>query len=104
MATYPRYAIYYVPAPGTELDRFGAQLLGYDAFSGEDFPFPDSVTQTVTDWRDITQDPRKSGLHDRIKAPLSLAKDKTEAELRAACEAFAGKPRPIPVIKPVINS
>jgi len=104
MANLPRYAIYYVPAPGSELDRFGAQLLGYDAFSGEDLPFPDSVTQAVTDWRDITQDPRKYGFHATMKAPLSLAKDKTEAELLAACEAFAGKPRPIPVIKPVIDS
>jgi putative phosphonate metabolism protein len=104
MASFPRYAIYYVPAPGTELDRFGARLLGYDAFSGEELPFPDSVTQAVTDWRDITQDPRKYGFHATVKAPLSLAKDKTESELLAACEAFAGKPRPIPVIKPVIDS
>ena len=104
MANLPRYAIYYVPAPGSELDRFGAQLLGYDAFSGEDLPFPDGVTQAVTDWRDITQDPRKYGFHATMKAPLSLAKDKTEAELLAACEAFAGKPRPIPVIKPVVDS
>ena len=103
MATPPRYAIYYVPAPGSELDRFGAQLLGYDAFSGEDLPFPDGVTQAATDWRDITQDPRKYGFHATMKAPLSLAKDKTEAELLAACEAFAGKPRPIPVIKPVVD-
>ena len=35
MAAFPRYAIYYVAAPGSDLDRFGAQLLGYDAFSGE---------------------------------------------------------------------
>jgi hypothetical protein len=34
MATYPRYAIYYVSAPGSDLDRFGAHTLGYDAFSG----------------------------------------------------------------------
>ena len=40
MATSPRYAIYYAPAPGSELDRFGAQLLGYDAFCGDDLPFP----------------------------------------------------------------
>ena len=31
------------PAPGSALDRFGAQLLGYDAYSGEDLPFPDGV-------------------------------------------------------------
>ena len=43
MATFPRYAIYYASAPGSDLDRFGAQLLGYDAFSGEDLPFPDGI-------------------------------------------------------------
>ncbi len=30
MATFPRYAIYYVAAPGTDLDRFGTQLEGAD--------------------------------------------------------------------------
>jgi len=33
------------PAPGSDLDRFGAQLLGYDAFTGEDLPFPDGIMQ-----------------------------------------------------------
>ncbi len=104
MASFPRYAIYYVSAPGTDLDRFGAQLLGYDAFSGEDLPFPDGVTQTVPDWRDLTRDPRTYGFHATLKPPLSLAPGKTEAELLAACEAFAGISRPIPVIKPIVDS
>jgi putative phosphonate metabolism protein len=104
MATFPRYAIYYVSAPGSDLDRFGAQLLGYDAFSGEELPFPDGVVQSVPDWRDLTGDPRKYGFHATLKAPLSLAQGKTEAELLAACEAFAGTARTIPVVKPVVNS
>ena len=40
MTDTPRYAIYYVAAPGSTLDRFGARLLGYDAFSNEGLPFP----------------------------------------------------------------
>ena len=36
MTETPRYAIYYAPPPRSELGRFGAHLLGYDAFSGED--------------------------------------------------------------------
>jgi putative phosphonate metabolism protein len=103
MANFPRYAIYYVSAPGSDLDRFGAQLLGYDAF-GEDLPFPDGITQSVPDWRDLTREPRKYGFHATLKAPLSLAPGKSESELVAACESFAAKPRPIPVIRPVINS
>jgi len=102
MAGFPRYAIYYVPAYGTDLDRFGASHLGYDAYRGGDLPFPDGVMQ-VPDWCDLTQDPRKYGFHATLKAPLPLAPGKTEAELLAACEAFACIPRPIPVISPVVN-
>jgi putative phosphonate metabolism protein len=104
MTDTPRYAIYHAPAPGSDLDRFGAQLLGYDAFTGEDLPFPDGVMQMAPDWRDLTRDPRKYGFHATLKAPLSLAPGKTEAEFLAACEAFALMPRAIPVIRPVVGS
>jgi putative phosphonate metabolism protein len=104
MAAIPRYAIYYAPAPGSELDHFGAALLGYDAYSGDEPAFPDGVLQMAPDWRDLTQDPRKYGFHATLKAPFSLASDKTEAELVAACEAFADTLRPIPIIKPVVGS
>jgi putative phosphonate metabolism protein len=102
MANYPRYAIYYAPAPGSDLDRFGAELLGYDAYDGADLPFPDTVERP--DWRDLTEDPRKYGFHATLKAPMSLASGKTEAGLLAACESFAGTPRRLPVIEPVIGS
>jgi putative phosphonate metabolism protein len=104
MANFLRYAIYYAAAPGSELDRFGANLLGYDAWSGEDLPFPEGVAERMPDWRDLTQDPRKYGFHATLKAPLALTENKTEAELVAACAAFADTPRTIPVIKPVVNS
>jgi putative phosphonate metabolism protein len=103
MATYPRYAIYYTAAPGSALDRFGASLLGYDAYSGEHLPFPDGVTQATPDWHDLTQDPRKYGFHATLKAPMALAPNKTEAELAAACESFAGLDRPIAMIEPVVD-
>jgi len=101
MATYPRYAIYFTAAPGSALDRFGASMLGYDAYGGDDLPFPEGVTP---DWHDLTQDPRKYGFHATLKAPIALAPGKTEAELAAACESFAGSRRPIPVIEPVVDS
>jgi putative phosphonate metabolism protein len=104
MATHSRYAIYYTAAHGSALDRFGASLLGYDAYSGEDLPFADGVAQTIPDWRDLTQDPRKYGFHATLKAPIALAPTKTEAQLAAACESFAGRTRPIPLIRPVIGS
>ncbi|WP_213769342.1 DUF1045 domain-containing protein [Bradyrhizobium sp. dw_78] len=104
MTDAPRYAIYYAPPPGSDLDRFGAHLLGYDTFSGKDLPFADGIEQMVPDWRELTQDPRKYGLHATLKAPLTLAAGKTEAELLAACEAFAQTPRAVPVIQPVVNT
>ncbi len=104
MATFPRYAIYYVAAPGTDLDRFGAHLLGYDAYSGADLPFPNDIIRMAPNWRDMTKDPRKYGFHATLKAPMSLAPGKTEPELLTACEAFAGKPRAIAVITPLVGS
>jgi len=104
MSNTPRYAIYYAPARGSGLDRFGAHLLGYDAFAGEEMPFPEAVTEAAPDWRDLTADPRKYGFHATLKAPFSLAPARTEAELFAACSNFAATPRAIPIIKPVVGS
>jgi putative phosphonate metabolism protein len=101
MATYPRYAIYYADAPDSTLERFGASLLGYDAYGGEELPFPDGVPP---DWRELTQDPRKYGFHATLKAPMTLAPGRTEAQLVAACELFADAARPVPLINPVVDS
>jgi putative phosphonate metabolism protein len=103
-ASFPRYAIYYVAARESPLDRFGAQLLGYDAWTGETLPFPDFATQTATDWQELTQEPRKYGFHATLKAPMALASGTTEEDLLAACSAFAAKPRAIPVITPVVDA
>ena len=104
MSDYPRYAIYYAAVSGSDLDRFGARLLGYDAFAGDDLPFPEDVTRAAPDWRELTADPRKYGFHATLQAPFSLAPDKTEAELFVACSTFAAAPRAVPVIKPVVGS
>jgi putative phosphonate metabolism protein len=104
MTGFPRYAIYYAAPRGSMLDRFGAALLGYDAWTGEDLSFPDCVTETVPDWREMTSDPRKYGFHATLKAPFALAAGRTEAELVAACAAFAAEPRAIPSFRPVVES
>jgi putative phosphonate metabolism protein len=104
MTSFPRYAIYYIAAPGGDLDRFGASLLGYDAVTGSDLPFPDGISESVPDWREVTRDPRKYGFHATLKAPLALVSGQSEAGLVAACETFAGTPRKIPAIRPVVDS
>jgi putative phosphonate metabolism protein len=104
MTGFPRYAIYYAAEADSALSRFGAELLGYDAHTGSELPFPDEALRLATDWREVTADPRKYGFHGTLKAPMALASDKTEVELSAACAAFAGKARSIPVIRPIVDS
>jgi putative phosphonate metabolism protein len=104
MAQFPRYAIYYAAAEGSDLHRFGAQHLGYDAWSGEEPPFPENVLRVSPDWRELTQDPRKYGFHATLKAPMALIDGTTETELLDACAAFARAPRFVPAIEPVVRS
>jgi putative phosphonate metabolism protein len=102
MTNYPRYAIYFAPEPGSVLERFGTELLGYDAYRGSDVPFPPGM-KLPPEWRDMTRDPRKYGFHATLKAPMPLAPDRSEGELIAACAAFAEAPRAIPSINPVVD-
>lgn len=104
MTGFPRYAIYFAAGPNSALSRFGAELLGYDAYSGDEVSFPQEALQLAPDWRDVTADPRKYGFHGTLKAPMALVSGKTEADLMAACAAFAETPRPRPVIRPVVDS
>ncbi|QOZ50645.1 DUF1045 domain-containing protein [Bradyrhizobium sp. CCBAU 53338] len=104
MTGFPRYAIYFAAGTDNALSRFGAELLGYEAYTGDEVSFPQEALHVAPDWHDITTDPRKYGFHGTLKAPMALASDKTEAELVAASAAFAGKARPIPVIRPVVDS
>jgi putative phosphonate metabolism protein len=104
MTGFPRYAIYYAAERGSALDRFGAQHLGYDAWTAKDLPFPQGATETTPGWREITSDPRKYGFHATLKAPFSLVSGRSEGELAAACAIFAEQPRPLPVFKPVVDS
>ena len=104
MTGFPRYAIYFAAGSDAALSRFGAELLGYDVYTGNELPFPHDALHVAPDWRDISADPRKYGFHATLKAPMALASGRTEAELMAACAVFAGKARPLPVIRPVVDA
>ncbi|QIP03027.1 DUF1045 domain-containing protein [Bradyrhizobium symbiodeficiens] len=104
MTGFPRYAIYFAAGSDAALSRFGAELLGYDAYTGNELPFPHDTLHVAPDWRDISADPRKYGFHATLKAPMALVSGRTEAELIAACAVFAGKARPLPVIRPVVDA
>ncbi|TFV39677.1 DUF1045 domain-containing protein [Bradyrhizobium niftali] len=100
----PRYAIYFAAGADSALTRFGAALLGYDAYTGNEEPFPREALHVAPDWSDVSADPRKYGFHATLKAPMSLAPGRTEAELMAACATFAEKARPIPAIRPIVDT
>lgn len=104
MTGFPRYAIYFAAGSDSALSRFGAELLGYDAYTGDELPFPSEALHVAPDWRDVSADPRKYGFHGTLKAPMALAPCPTELELVAACAAFAETARPIPMIRPVVDS
>ena len=104
MTGFPRYAIYFAAGADSALSRFGGELLGYDPRGGSELPFPDEALLAAADWHDITADPRKYGFHATLKAPMALAPGRTEAELMTACATFADKTRPIPVIRPIVDS
>jgi len=104
MTGFPRYAIYFAAGSDSALSRFGAELLGYDAYTGDELPFPREALEVAPDWRDVSADPRKYGFHATLKAPMALAPGRTDAELMAACAMFAGKARLIPTIRPVVDA
>ncbi|RXT49060.1 DUF1045 domain-containing protein [Bradyrhizobium betae] len=104
MTGFSRYAIYFAAGSHSALSRFGAELLGYDAYTGDELPFPQDALHVAADWRDITADPRKYGFHGTLKAPMTLTPGKTEAELIAACAEFSAKARPVPVIRPIVDA
>ena len=85
MNALPRYAIYFVPAADSALYRFGAAVLGYDAYSGE----PRSIDGAADDWNDITQAPGVYGFHATLKPPFALADGQDEASLTEAVARFA---------------
>ena len=103
MTDFPRYAIYYAPPADAPLARFGAAVLGYDALTGNDMPFPAAVSAAFPDWPELTTDPRRYGFHATLKAPFALAAGTNEAALIAAFDRFAAMPRAIPTIAPVVR-
>jgi len=90
--TDTRYAIFFVPPADSALYRFGAAALGYDAYSGDEVPFP----VDEADWRDITAEPRRYGFHATLKAPFRLRWESVEDDLIGFFAKFAREQAPPP--------
>ncbi len=88
-----RYAIYYVPAAMSALYRFGASVLGYDAYNGKEVAYPVGVDAAV--WPSLTREPRVYGFHATMKPPIRLKDGLTERDLADAFYAFAREQAPV---------
>ena len=84
----PRYAIYVVPRADTALYRFGASVLGYDCYTGNDVG---SLAGTEAfAWPEIVREPRVYGFHATLKAPFRLGEGISEADLVRAFVSQVG--------------
>jgi len=90
--TSSRYALYFTPAPGSALARFGAAVLGYDGDEASAVPRLPLTGLDADAVAAATAEPGRYGFHATIAAPFRLAPDRTETGLVSALETFAGRP------------
>jgi hypothetical protein len=83
-----RYAIYFVPDVASPLWQAASAILGYDAATGLETPFPPASPCDRPDWPDVVAEARRYGFHATIKAPFELAAGRSEAELRERLDGF----------------
>ncbi|WP_424832729.1 DUF1045 domain-containing protein [Ruegeria sp.] len=90
--TFTRYAIYFAPPAGVEWVKFATSWLGWDMETGQAVAHPaiDDV-----DVSDITEVPRKYGLHATMKPPFRLRDGQSVAALKDACAALAAHQTPV---------
>ena len=99
----PRYAIYFVPAAGSDLYRFGSSVLRYDCYTGEQVAPADELAGDAQRWRSLTEEPRRYGFHATLKAPFHLSCERTERQLMDAMENFAAAGHAVPAIAPAVE-
>jgi putative phosphonate metabolism protein len=95
--TFTRYAIYFAPPTDAAWGGFATSWLGWDMQAGQTVAQPEVTGPDLTglDLAQITQVPRKYGLHATLKPPMRLAEGCNLADLQAACEGLAAKQAPV---------
>ena len=89
-----RYAVYLAPPPDGELWRFGSQVLGRDADSGESLDGFAPVGYDAEAWRSLVAEPRRYGFHATLKAPFRLNPAWSLRDLEARIATLARKIEP----------
>jgi putative phosphonate metabolism protein len=89
-----RFAIYFAPAPASDLRQLAVQWLGRDEITGA------AVSANVPGLdpelrRKVTESARRYGFHATLKAPIALTAARNRADLEQAMAAFAVEQRPV---------
>jgi putative phosphonate metabolism protein len=92
MTRFQRYAIYVMPEG--DLARFGVGWLGWDAAAGRPAAHPE-ITGLPRPLSEITETPRKYGLHATIKPPFRLAETTSLGALMADVAALCDRLDPV---------
>lgn len=90
---YQRYAIY-VTLPEGPLADFGARWLGWDSVRGAECPHP-ALSGLPRPVCDLTERPRKYGLHGTIKPPFFLAEGQSQTDLQRSFETLCADVQPL---------
>lgn len=98
-----RYAVYFVPEPGTTLAKWGSALLGRDSESGHAVTQPSFPDFTPEKLSALTADARRYGLHATLKAPFFLKPGRAELDLLRFAEKFVAGRQPIVLPRLVIK-
>jgi hypothetical protein len=91
----PRYAIYFVPPPDSDLYRFGSGVLGYDSYHGKRIANWAIEHLGKSKGEQFTRQPRRYGFHATLKAPFFLKRGIDERTLFNELDAFGAKRRPL---------
>ena len=84
-----RYAIYFAPPPGSELEDFGRSFLGRDHISGREIEQAAIDGWPEDELRRITSSARHYGFHATLKAPFVLKDGASVEDLLTAARHFA---------------
>lgn len=88
-----RYAIYFAPAAGSDLARFGDRWLGRNAETGASLEQPALSGFDAALLHELTEAPRQYGFHGTLKPPFRLADGCDAGDLRRALAGFAAQRR-----------
>lgn len=89
-----RYAMYFAPSEGSELERVCSAILGRCARTGAAQKQPAIPGMEPARWAELTASPRHYGLHATLKPPFFLAESHDETDLLENAAMIASRTRP----------